>query len=660
MSDSELRPDELQFCPICQIPKKYLKIIFALHISMCDVQWNELEECTNGVHCQSKNIFHYRDFSHRILAIHRENICNKRKRNEINEKTLTINKRAHKENKIRTTRRRTTAKYNKEADDDDNIFMTSIKKMCNTHAKTTKIEDSIISITKDKSVPVEHLSVKQKSNCVEYEPVKLELISVRKTSTEGQESGENSPNTAETLCNNIQNVINDLVAEDDFLIKRENKWDVDENAVECEVTFEDTNQDDISFNSSDWEFIEERINESVKKKEKCKAQWNNIFKNNVTVAATAKLMSTPVKKQKTKRSGMFSNDNKVCPNFKKIPGTGFAVDAFQFGNIPGITTYFLTHFHLDHYIGLKKSFSHPIYCSLITANLVKKKLRVDEKYLHLLEVNFPIVIQQVEVTCFDANHCPGALIILFRLLSGEQFLHVGDFRACPEMEDEPGLQQANIDRLYLDTTYFNPQYVFPTQQEVVDRVKDIVRELSLKYNRALFVCGTYLIGKEKVFLGMLDVLKCKLWALPPKVDVFRCINNEVILSALTKNATEAKIHVLPMNHLRFDKLQKHLLESEGAFTHVFAFRPSGWEMGHQTSDDWINSTSTGNVTVYGVPYSEHSNFEELCRFIKFIKADKVIPTVQMKGPQMYRLLKSQVDSYKNGAKQLRIDQFISK
>lgn len=51
---------------------------------------------------------------------------------------------------------------------------------------------------------------------------------------------------------------------------------------------------------------------------------------------------------------------------------------------------------------------------------------------------------------------------------------------------------------------------------------------------------------------MLDVLKCKLWALPPKVDVFRCINNEVILSALTKNATEAKIHVLPMNHLRFD------------------------------------------------------------------------------------------------------------
>jgi len=61
----------------------------------------------------------------------------------------------------------------------------------------------------------------------------------------------------------------------------------------------------------------------------------------------------------------------------------------------------------------------------------------------------------------------------------------------------------------------------------------------------------------------------------------------------------------------------------------------------------------------GVPYSEHSNYEELCRFIKFIKADKVIPTVPMRNRQMYGILKTIVDSYKGGPKQQGIQQFFS-
>lgn len=64
--------------------------------------------------------------------------------------------------------------------------------------------------------------------------------------------------------------------------------------------------------------------------------------------------------------------------------------------------------------------------------------------------------------------------------------------------------------------------------------------------------GSNVTGKEKVFLGILEELGCKLWAQPQKRDVFHCIGNQTILSALTAKSTEAKIHVLPMNHLRFD------------------------------------------------------------------------------------------------------------
>ena len=72
------------------------------------------------------------------------------------------------------------------------------------------------------------------------------------------------------------------------------------------------------------------------------------------------------------------------------------------------------------YQGLTKNFCHgKIYCSSITANLVHHKIGVAWDRLHVLPLNKKITVAGVKLTCFDANHCPGSIIILFEPSNGK-------------------------------------------------------------------------------------------------------------------------------------------------------------------------------------------------------------------------------------------------
>ena len=125
-----------------------------------------------------------------------------------------------------------------------------------------------------------------------------------------------------------------------------------------------------------------------------------------------------------------------------------------------------------------------------------------------------ICIPSADVTFLDANHCPGAVLLLFKIREGKAsqgsmtitankevkgvegdkwektnrhekganreykegkggkgskggggnegyskiYLHTGDMRYHPKMKKYPALQNVKIDKIFLDTTYAHPKH----------------------------------------------------------------------------------------------------------------------------------------------------------------------------------------------------------
>nr|XP_015818611.2 DNA cross-link repair 1A protein [Nothobranchius furzeri] len=317
-----------------------------------------------------------------------------------------------------------------------------------------------------------------------------------------------------------------------------------------------------------------------------------------------------------------------CPFYKKIPGTKFVVDAFSYGEIQGITAYFLTHFHSDHYGGLTKNSTFPVYCNRITGNLVKSKLKVAEQYVHILPMNSEVNVEGVRVILLDANHCPGAAMLLFFLPDGQTVLHTGDFRADPSMESYPELLSCRVQTLYLDTTYCSPEYTFPTQQDVISFAANAAFELVTLNPRTLVVCGSYSVGKEKVFLALAEVLGSKVCLSRDKYNTMCCLESEQIKKRITTDWKAAQVHVLPMMQLSVKKLQDHLARFSTQYDQLVAFKPTGWTFSeHVESLGDVQPQICGNISIYGIPYSEHSSFLEMKRFVQWLRPLKIIPTV---------------------------------
>ncbi|KAJ2851365.1 repair protein PSO2 SNM1 [Coemansia brasiliensis] len=367
------------------------------------------------------------------------------------------------------------------------------------------------------------------------------------------------------------------------------------------------------------------------------------------------------------------------PSYKKMPFTTFTVDAFKYGKLDFCTGYFLTHFHSDHYGGLSKGFTGHIYCSRITANCVQNKIGVDPCLIHALPMNRRCNVQGVFVTFIDANHCPGAVIIVFEIPQANgrmvRIVHTGDFRAShdhvkqimhilavkhTETQSKAGKEQQKKPTLQL-TNWF--------------KVTSKAAPARTSKRRVLFVVGSYTIGKERLFIEIAQRLRARIYVTAAKRRMLECLGSHSLLQMLT-DSMSAQVHVVEMSRVNMRGLTEHLAmaQKHAPFSSIVAFRPTGWSHApgalyqqqprgpdppdpavlqrlvqnykdpaqlaqrlaqalllQSDSQFTINCLqprgASASVTIFPVPYSEHSSFAELGRFVCSFKTEHVVPTV---------------------------------
>ena len=327
----------------------------------------------------------------------------------------------------------------------------------------------------------------------------------------------------------------------------------------------------------------------------------------------------------------------------QVPGTPgpFLVDGFKHARAsPSTTAYFLSHFHSDHYGGLDERFNAaPIYCTQTTASLVAAKLGVAASLLRPQRIGEAFVVEGVAVTFVDANHCPGAVLLLFELPCGRTILHCGDMRYHPRMQAEPALLRVkgSVDTVYLDTTYCEEKHTFPPQEDSIARVVEQVAK-ELERGDCLVLLSAYTIGKEKVLLGVSRATGHPIYVSPEKMQVLQCLElKPEELQRFTGDMSATPIHVTKMGVVgdvwpffqpKFASIKKYIADHDLPYSRALGVIPTGWA----ASSKWnrthsIQTDPSGCVSVMLSPYSEHSNFPELQEFVAFIRPAHIIPTV---------------------------------
>eukprot|EP01079_Euglenida_sp_SAG-EU17-18_P005251 gene5251-5304_t len=366
----------------------------------------------------------------------------------------------------------------------------------------------------------------------------------------------------------------------------------------------------------------------------------------------------------------------------------------QLGIIPGVTLddfrtasqhHFVTHFHADHFAGLAAfdfaAAVPAIHCSTITRDFILARFpNVPPSAVTTLREGQTEAVSvalrgggtlRLSVTAFDANHCPGAVLLVFDGPFG-RVLYSGDFRFTAAAgfldegfgvweswgDDEDAetssvagagggavparweaaldfIRDRPVDRMYVDDTFLWPALwhpvPFPTRGRALQAVLRLIEQHGgAKGCRVYVSCDV--LGSEDLIMGVATHLGQR-FLLDNTLMRSHRADTLMAMGAFRRKCISTDPAAAPRLAL-CDKQTLRRLAAETASSGLdggpppLLIKPSAMWWGQVLDGDGAGSWYTGPVKMHGiwcVLYSNHSSYAETERFVRCVGPRAVFP-----------------------------------
>ncbi|VFQ96135.1 unnamed protein product [Cuscuta campestris] len=312
-----------------------------------------------------------------------------------------------------------------------------------------------------------------------------------------------------------------------------------------------------------------------------------------------------------------------------LKGLPFSVDTWS-PNSNRKRHHFLTHAHKDHTQGICAYASSPIYCTLITQSLVLQHYdQLDRSIFVRIEVGQSLEIEDPNggftVTAFDANHCPGAVMLLFEGKFGN-ILHTGDcrltiecLRSLPEKYVvKKGRQpRCPLDCVFLDCTFGKFSLRMPTKQSAIQQVINCI----WKHPDAPTVYLTCdLLGHEEILVSASRTFGSKIYI--DKAKIPQCLQSmELLVPEILSQDPTSRFQLFDGFHGLYDRAEAKIAEARANLQHEpliirassqwYACGDEGCSQMEKQKKERFDQAVRDMHGVWHVCYSIHSSREEL-------------------------------------------------